>query len=77
MERDQIGKAKELSVGDWILIRSRNPRALRESDRIPKGWHYFDVVEGILGDGSIKLLVRGSIAPNTEVKKVGSETDQG
>ncbi len=77
MERGQTGKALETEVGDWIEIRSRNPNRRKESDRITKGFHFFDVVRGIGKAGQVLLLFHGSIALNTTVRKTGSDTDHG
>lgn len=77
MENDQIGKAKDTERGDWIEIRSRNPNAKKENDKIDNGFHYFDVVMAKTktkqqNNPAVLLYFRGSIGGNTIVKKIGS-----
>jgi len=82
MEREQVGTAWEAEPGDWIVIKSANPKAKPENPRIGKGYHYFDIVLGLgtsrqANNPSILVYFHGSISGNTIIKKVGSEFDRG
>ena len=75
LENGQTGKASDAEKGDWLLIKSRNPKAIKESERIDDGFHYFDEVVGFSPSGDRLLSTHGSIAPNTIVKKTASFAD--